>query len=293
MPKRQQFHATMELCFRNPTIALENKILLKLMDTTRRGIAMRSQRVPLSSHPALYTRYRTKGFPIKTDGNRKYPAWRSLSPWMKLQLASLCISAHPHIQIRLRLHDEIVEKLDSDGRDYRSYLRDRLTRILREKFGDGLLFFFVLEDLDRDRTTVVRSHAHGMVMLPKVDFGAETDGRTQAANARLILREGIQKAEFIRARADMKEALQTVIGNRTNRPLIYNGINQAANCWTKQSYNPLFNHEAISYAFKNVDAASMLPANRIARSKGLATEARRFWDLVRLGEQAISAWPDP
>lgn len=205
----------------------------------------------------------------------------------------MCIAEHPHVQIRLRLHDAIVEELARDGHDYRSYLRDRLTRVLRERFGEGLLFLFVMEDLDRDHSTLVRAHAHGMVMLPKVDLDGAKDGRTKAANARLIQREGRQRAEFIRARALLKEALQAAIGNRGRRPLHHNGVDQTGNCWTKQSYNPLFNREAISYAFKNVQSPkSTLPINRIARSQGLASEARRFWDLVRIGESAVTRWPN-
>lgn len=293
MPKRQQYHATLQLCLRNPVIEGEDKILLKLMDTVRNGIQHPSRRTPLNNQPALYRKYRTKGFPIKTSGNRKYPAWRSLSPWMKIQLASMCIAEHPHVQMRLRLHDQIREELERDCRDYRAYLGGRLTRILKDRFGDNLHYLFIVEDLERDCITPVRSHVHGMIMLPKVDLYASTDGRTIAANARLIQREGQKRAEFVRSRPILREALQAAIGNRGQRQLLYKGVDQTGNCWTKKSYNPLFNREAISYAFKNVDAAvSMLPDNRIARSKGLATEARRFWNLVRLGEQAVSAWPN-
>lgn len=293
MPKRQQFHATSMLCARDAVIADEEKILRKLMNAAREGIKRPGLRVPLNSHPALYTRYRRLSFPIRTDGNRKHRAWRSLSPWMKLQLMSICIAEHPHVQIRLRLHDEIVDKLAHEGKDYRSHLRDRMTKRFRERFADEIQFLFVLEDMDRDSTSHVRTHAHGMVMLPNVDVTAMTDGRTKAAYHRQVAKYGQLEASFVTGRKMLKEVLQEVVGNREGRPRKIRGIDQTDNVWTKRSYNPLFNHEAISYAFKNVDSStSALPANRIARSKKLVTEGRRFWDLIRLGEPAITAWPN-
>ena len=292
MPKRQQFHATTELALRDPRISDEEKILRKLRETVNRSVKNPKLRIRHDVRPALYRKYRNLGFPIKTDGNRKYPAWRSLSPWMKLQLASLCIAEHRHVQVRLRLHDAIVEELERNQRDYRSYLRDRMTRILRERFGDRLLFLFVLEDLDRDRVTAVRTHAHGMVMLPPVNLDTPVDGRTAAARERRITRFGRTAVELAESRSLLKDALQAAVGNRGMHSRYYGGVDQASNVWTAFSYNPRFNFEAISYAFKNVDAAmSGLPANRIVRSKGLATEAHRFWDLVRLGEPAIVSWP--
>ena len=294
MPKRQQFHATAMLCARNSVIASEEKILRKLKDAVRGGIVHPRLRMPLTTHPALYTKYRNRGFPIKTDGNRKYPAWRSLSSWMKLQLMSMCIAEHAHVQIRLRLHDEIVEKLAHEGRDYRSYLRDKMTTRLRARFAEDILFFFVLEDMGSDSTSQVRTHAHGMITLPRLDPVLMTDGRNKAAYDRLVAKRGRLEADFIKGRSMLKEVLQDIVGNRDGRPRKFQGIDQTDNVWTRRSYNPLFNYEAISYAFKNVDAAaSALPENRIARSKKLVTEAQRFWNLVRLGEQALSAWPAP
>lgn len=292
MPKRQQFHGTIELILRDERIAAEDKILRKLMHTVRRGISNPAMRTPLKARPALYKRYRVQGFPIKTDGNRKYPAWRSLSPWMKLQFSSMCIAEHPHVQVRLRLHDEIASELKVAGRDYRSVLRDRLTRFLRERHGPGLDYFFVLEDLDRDGNTPVRPHAHGMLMIPKLDLFAGSDRRTLHANERLIEKVGLPEAQWLRGRSLVKETLQVIVGNREGRDRVFGALDQTGNVWTKKSYSPLFNKEAISYAFKNVDAAgSKLPLNRVARSKRLIGEAKRFWNLVRLGEAAINQWP--
>lgn len=291
LPKQQQFHATIELALRHPHIAAEYKILRKLRDTVDRAVVIPALRRPLDVHPALYGRYRNTGFPIRTDGNRKYPQWRSLSPWMRLQLENMCIAEHRHVHVRLRLHDAIVERHKNLGRDYRSYLRDRMTRVLQERFGEGLHFLFVLEDLDRDGVTPVRPHAHGVVMLPHVDLDDAVDGRTIAARARQVARHGKEVVEFTEGRKRLREALKFVVGNGGQLPSHHHGVCQSANVWTRTSYNPRFNFEAISYAFKNVDAeASDLPANRIARSRGLVTEARRFWDLVRLGEPAIAAW---
>lgn len=206
---------------------------------------------------------------------------------------SMCIAEHAHVQLRPRLHDEIVEELADRGRDYRSYLRDRLTAKLRTRFSDDMHFLVVLEDMDSDSTSPVRTHAHGMIMLPKVDPDLITDGRRKAAYDRLVAKHGQSQADFIRGRNLLKEVLQEIVGNREGRPRKVRGIDQTDNVWTKRSYNPLFSHEAISYAFKNVDAeASALPANRVARSRKLVTEAKRFWDLVRLGEPAITAWPE-
>lgn len=293
VPKLQQVRPTLQLSLRDPVIAEEDKILQKLMHTVRAGAANATRRRPLTIQPGLYRKYRTKDFPLKNDRNRKYPAWRSLSPWMKLQLASMCIAEHPHVQIRLRLHEELVDALNAGGKDYRVFLRDRLTSILGNRFGPGTHYLFVLEDLDRDGLGRVRTHAHGMAMLPSVNLTNMKDGRTKAANERLIGKVGLRQAQFVRGRAALREALHMAVGNRGKpaRPRVVNGMDQASNVWTKESYNALFNREAISYAFKNSDSEdSRLPPNRIARSQALVTEARMFWDLVRLGEPAIAHW---
>jgi len=154
-----------------------------------------------------------------------------------------------------------------------------------------LHFLFIIEDLDKDGTTRVRPHAHGVISMPHIDLASVGNGRTRRANERMIARLGEEAARFVRGRQAITMALKAATGNTRKRPLVFNGINQSSNIWTKRSYGPLFNKEAISYAYKNVAAPSSgLPENRIAQSQALITEARRLWELIRTGEPAMSLW---
>ncbi|WP_423140660.1 hypothetical protein ACOYW6_07245 [Parablastomonas sp. CN1-191] len=169
------------------------------------------------------------------------------------------------------------------------YLRDRLTRSLSE-FPQTPWYLFVMEDLDASGENQVRPHAHGMIEVPRVSLDSITDGRSRKPFERLRDKTDLLTAEIAAGRKHLRKVLRRASGH-TRRANVFNGIDQRPNVWTRESYNPLFNHEAISYAFKNADApTSALPDNRLATSQALRTEARRLWELVRSGEAAMDQW---
>lgn len=210
---------------------------------------------------------------------------------MKTQLASLCLGEHLHLQIRLTLHDELRLELIGNGKDLKCYMRDRMTRLLHENFVPAPMFFFVIEDLDTNGITQVRPHAHGTIQLPLVEPKNITDGRTRASYRRIEERFGDNVAKTTIGKRMIKKVLKQATGTTGKRPNEVAGVSQRSNLWSRRSYNPLFNVEAVSYAFKNADSdISGLPNNCLAVSQKLQTEARKFWELIRTGEEAMSQW---
>ncbi len=47
--------------------------------------------------------------------------WRSLSPWMKVQVSVLALAERGCMQFKVHLHDELRAQLDAMGRDHKDY----------------------------------------------------------------------------------------------------------------------------------------------------------------------------
>lgn len=291
MPKRQIVNATIDLIIRDEKIAKEHKILEDIKLSVRRGITGPRAKPPLIVLPALYKRYRRRGLPLKNRNGRRLPAWRSLSPWMRAQMVSLVIGEHEHRQFRVRLHDDVATREIAKGTDLKSYLRNRITRVFKDGFEQEPWYIFVIEDLATDGTTLVRPHAHGVIRIRALPLSEITNKRSRAAYARRISTLGQDSIEMLAGIKRTRHLLNQASGNSPQAPQSVNGVSQKANVWMRSSYHRFFNDEAISYAFKNTAApASHLPQNRLAISRGVLAEAKRFWELIRRGESAMSQW---
>lgn len=293
--KQQKVHATNQLALGDAAIAVDAKILQSVLDEARRTIKLASARRELKFHPTLYCKYRGIGFPLRTKRNRKLPQWRSLSPWMKTQLASLCLGEAPLLQIRLHIHDELRAKREAGGKDIRVYLRDRLTRTLNMNFDPAPWFFIAIEDRDVTGEIEVRPHVHGSIALPRLPVPTKIDGSPKARFRRIIDAEpgekGLAAAEYLAGRIRLHRALKIATGNDGLRPAVVGTVNQSHNVWKREPYNPLFNDHWVSYTLKNQDAASLsLSDQRLSISQPLRREAQRLWELIRTGEAAIHHW---
>lgn len=291
MPKRQRVHATIELILRDKQIEYEEKILQKLKFAVRQGIPSGRSQFKGTAQPALYIRFRGKGFPLKNLDNRKLPQWRSLSHWMKAQIIAMAIGQFEHRQFRVRLHDEVRLREEAKGTDLKVYLRDRITRVLGEGFEEDPWYLIVIEDLDTDGKTLVRPHAHGIVRIRPLPLRNISNKKSRAAYEQSAIAAGREKVELRAGIARTRQLLEQASGNNSKARNVVAGVSQNGNVWMRKSYHVFFNDEAISYAFKNADAPnSNLPINRLAISKAARREGEKLWELIRTGEQALEQW---
>lgn len=128
--KRQRIDRELDLRLANPQIDAEAKILEKLRQQVLSSVRMRWRIDPSRPLPTLYSKYRGTGFPLRNNNRRLLPPWRDLSPWMKLQVATLVLAEGSFIQFTVHLHDDRREELEAQGADLRKYILDRVTRRL-------------------------------------------------------------------------------------------------------------------------------------------------------------------
>lgn len=289
-PKRQKVDATVRLILEHPELRREVLTLTKILNVAVRTLAKVGHKQSLKTRPALYKRYRGNAFPLRDYANHKLVRWRSLSPWLKTQMAALCLGETRFLQIRLHPHDEL--RADVGDLMMKAHLRNRLARCLRAEFDEVPWFYVVIEDRDSDGDTVVRPHLHGAIQIPRSPVPMTRDGRPTAKYRRLIIESGIEEAEYLSGRLKIDRALRRATGNDGHRPEIVQGISQLHNVWKRRPYRLLRNQEWVSYAMKNMNVVSpSLPENRLSMSRGLNQEAQRLWELIRCGEHAISNWP--
>lgn len=287
----QKVDATVRLRLVDKHINLDAKILDLLLDTVRKSIALSGQRAALKKRSLLYIRYRGSAFPLRLRNGRRLPPWRSLSPWMKTQVAGLCLAQGPFLQIRMNLHDALLARLISTGIDPKEYLRDRLMRALRARLEDIPWFYIVIEDRSKDGITEVRPHVHGAIQILPVELPLTRTGAVRARYRRKLVTMAQSEAEFDRGKEIIGEALKAASGNDGKRSNVVGGKLQDANIWTKKPYRALFNDAWVSYAFKNTKLTSQqLPDNRLSISRGLNQEAQRLWNLIRDGEDQLVQW---
>ena len=263
-----------------------------LLDNLRRAVRNLMLRGTLrhtgGKHPALYKRYRGKGFPLKTHDSHGLPAWRFLSPWMKVQLATLVMAESGYFQFKIHIHDDLKTRWLAAGKDLKVELRNSLARHLKRSFpGEVPAFFFVIEDrtIGGDLT---RPHAHGSVELR----GAPVPKRGKGSRklARLAVND-VKSAQLGAGKLKTVAALWAASGGIDPKVAITSGVDQSRNVWHRNPYGAVFNHQWVDYAFKNVKAInSSLGESRLAMHQPLLQEAKRLWQLVRLGERAMDQW---
>lgn len=247
--KRQRVDATIRLLVEDDGLRRDEVILRNLLNLARDNLVRGPRSTPLKNLPTLYSSYRGSGFPLRDSNGRKIPIWRNLSPWMKTQIAALCLAEAPFVQIRLHLHDEISAVQGTE--EAKVYLRDRLMRCLRERFDPVPWFYVVIEDRDAAGDVEVRPHVHGAIEVPRLPFPLTRQGRPRAKFRRAEAVHGLQWAEQLCGRIAIDAVLRQASGNAGNRPPIYGGRDQRQNVWKRKPFRDYFSSETFLHIFRH------------------------------------------
>ncbi len=288
--KRQRVDRLLDLRLDDPKIDRDARTLAELKYSYRQNCVRRGYLSGLKTLPALYGRIRGPKFPLKQRNGKRMIQWRSLSPWMKVQIATLALSERGYMQFVVHLHDELRTKLDDTGRDHKDYLRDRITRCARSQFGDTRWFFFVMEDLTPDGLAT-RPHAHGSIEIRREPLPVKGE-KFHLQYRRMSERKGIEHAELNYGIFLTEKVLRAASANlHKDRTGIVGGVDQSRNVWCSLPTRPFMNAGWVTYAFKNSKTFSAtLGDRRLAFSTSLRTEGSKVWQLMRVGESAMSQW---
>lgn len=289
----QRVDAIIDLALNDPKIARDQKLHGKLRDAIRAIALHPTARIHRKMLPTLYKRYRGTPFPLKQRNGRGVPDWRQLSPWMKVQIASLCLLEKGTVVFRAHLHEETEARLQSDEPDtLRKYFRDRIARCAREEFGVVPYFWFVIENRTQSGASVTRPHIHGEIeIIPCVDLPTTKNGSVMMRYRRIIARNGIDAAHRELGRVLTRQVLLNATGNSKSASPIVGDRDQRRNLWMRKPYFSFGNADWVSYAFKNSRRASRtLGERRLVMSLELNREAQRLWKLMREGEDAMHQW---
>jgi hypothetical protein len=287
----QRVDALTDLILDDPRIERDAKLLRKLKDAVRGTMGRPRDPQVAKNRPTLYRRYRGNRFPLTNPNGTRLAAWRTLTPWMKVQLATLALTERGCMVFKLHMHDDLHEELLSAGKDPLVTLRNDLTRHLKRRFGRSSWFFFVMEE----HTTAgdpTRPHAHGSIEIQPQPLDPN-DKSLRLKWRRLIARKGLEEAQLEAGRQLTVEALRAASGNAGDRPRVArtSGLDQVRNLWRRRPYRVVFNTEWVDYAFKNTKRVSKtLRENRLVLPYDLRGEAQRLWRLVREGESALIDW---
>ena len=210
----QKVDALLDLRLDDPKVDRDARILDSIRNSARLLIRNPRARAAGVSRASLYYRYRGTGFPIQNKAGLRIPSWRSLTPWMKVQLATLALAERGYMQFKLHLHDDLLVELKAAGRDPKTVLRDNIARHLKRRFDVAPWFFFVMEELTKDGQQT-RPHAHGSISIPRIPLPTQGPG---ARRLRAIeQKDGLAQAEMEAGRAAVVEALKAGCGGA--RPL--------------------------------------------------------------------------
>lgn len=282
------------LLLRDPKVKHQADILTFLRRTVRRNLPIDPTRRrawnQIESVSPLYVGYRGIGFPIKEVGGKRIPRWRDLSPWFRCQLYSFVLMECPEECLNFRFHVHSQYLLQVDVGELRNSIRDSMIRHMKRRYGMSPLFFFILEDRDRDGSPT-RVHLHGMIRCPRIPVPRTQRGNPTARWTRLISKVGSKRAELLHGHKCVADALCSATGNDGRFPRIYGGVDNSQNRWTKPPDQKLSNDAYVNYLFKHTDKASPdLPDGRLACARILNQEAQRLWRLIREGDAALSQW---
>jgi len=286
--KRKKTYHEVDLRLDDPRIDRDAKVLESLRNLVRAGVRRRFRIDPSKSQPSLYPRYRGNGFPLWKVHGTRLSRWKDLTPWMKVQIATLVLSESDWVFMRVHVHDDVVDHLASKGEDLKTYLRDRINRRLELSFGkDKPGFFFVVEDQDVDGNPV-RPHAHGAIAIRSLDVSLAPPKSRGALTKRA--RTGNRKVvEKLVGRMVIKDHLRAASGRTQHPTVASSGVNQLRNVWMQDPRVSLFHNDWVTYAFKNVRQFSpVLGEGGMAISHSLNREARFLWGIIRKGDDFLS-----
>ncbi len=144
------------------------------------------------------------------------------------------------------------------------------------------MFFFVIEDMDRDGAPV-RPHAHGSIEIKPRPIVDVNNARARRHIAAIERRLGRKVAADLAGRWAVRAALNLAAGvNERRGKIASTGIDQSRNIWLGKPTLPLFNPDWVTYAFKNVGEYSpLLTENRLVLPYSLLGKARHLWEIVR------------
>jgi hypothetical protein len=286
----QKVDATIDLAISDRAIERDWKTLVFVTTSVRKRLLARKRASLVAGAPTLYWKYRGEGFPLKHADGSSLLAWRSLSSWMKSQIASMCLHEGACKAFTITIHEELADELQANGTDLKVYLRDRLARCLRAEFGIVPWFLFVIEDRTKSGLVRTKVHAHGIIQIVPADPRKLRSGEFSLRTKVQIAQEGLVEARLSAGADKTYRAIKLASGNSAgDRPAIHKGRGQGRNVWWRKMLFPLFNIEWVSYSFKNAMSASgSLPDNRLCMSRELNREAQRLWALIRDGEPSTS-----
>ncbi len=289
----QRVDAVIDLALNDPLIARDQKLHGKLQDAMRHVALRPDARIVRKILPKPYRRYRGTVFPLTQRNGRPVPPWRQLSPWMKMQIASLCLIEKGHVSFRVHLHEEVEARIDTSDPDaLRRYFRDRIARCARKEFGVVPFFWFVIENRTKSGTSTTRPHIHGEIQIvAHANLPTTKHGSVLMKYRRIIAENGIEVAERIYGRERTRQVLLDATGNSESSNAVVGERNQRRNLWMRTPYFNFGNPDWVSYAFKNTRHASRrIGHRRLAISLELNREAQRLWRLIREGESAMEQW---
>ncbi len=144
------------------------------------------------------------------------------------------------------------------------------------------MFFFVIEDMDRDGNPV-RPHAHGSIEIKPMPIEVVDDARAWRHIAMIERKLGRKVAEDLAGRWAVRAALKLAAGvNQRRGKIASTGISQSRNIWLGKPTLPIFNPDWVTYAFKNVgEIIPVLSENRLVMPYSILGEARRLWAIIR------------
>lgn len=288
--KWQKLDHETELILSDEAIARDAKLLETLRKLVRGNIltSNRSQRPKIA--PLLFSKYRGNRFPLIGIGSLVIPRWRDLSPWFKVQLGLMVLAEGDFVHFKIGLHDQLLEELVASGQDIKVYLRDRIGRCLRTRFGQVPFYFFVFEDRDDTGMFDVPAHVHGSIQLLRGELPLTKRGDVRARFRKIVLQHGLRRAELVRGKELLRDGLVAAAGLKS-RPDTWKGKSQVTRVWMKSPSNPSFNKPWGTYAFKNVRFTSRnLGESRLVFSSKFKTEVGQFWKLITEGDKALVPW---
>lgn len=272
-----------QLISNDAMIRREAVILEKIKDLVRQTYS-RHHMMPKPPKPyPLYYRYRMPVFPLMKIHGSKLPQWRNISPWLKVQMASLVLHEIGYYQFRIHIDDGLLGIWRSEGKDIKSEFRDRLAQHLKRKYDNITpMMFFVLEGHDIDGHPT-RLHVHGAVEMIRCPIPMKGYGSRRLSKLAIT---HPNEAQILSGRMRLKEALLSASGANLKTAQTPMGARRSMH-WSKHPTQPLFNTEAVDYAFKNVKMFSTdLPDNRVVilngqRGNGLRAQAKALWEIIR------------
>ena len=105
---RKRVDALTDLICDDPKIERDAETLMFLRNSARRSIGTAAARSRSKIAPTLYRRYRGTDFPLARPDGSPLQDWRYLTPWMKTQIAALCLEEREFRQFKVHFHDQLL-----------------------------------------------------------------------------------------------------------------------------------------------------------------------------------------